>query len=319
MVPYTGWLVFGIAVVVMLAFDLGVLNRRAHEPSFREALLYSIGWVSLACLFACYVFLSRGPDTGLQFVTGYLVELSLSVDNVFLFAVIFSQFGVAKQYQHRVLFWGIVGAVVMRGIMIVAGTALLAKFHWIMYVFGVFLMLTGIRLFLHRHREVDVADMLIVQWLQKHVRLIPDYDGQRFLTVRDGLRYATPLLLVLVVIEVTDLMFALDSIPAVLAISRDPFIVFTSNIFAILGLRSFYFLLAGVIGMFEFLSVGLSLVLIYVGFKMLGFAEIPTGVSLAVIAALIGVSILISLWKNRAPSQQPSADQEPANKVKTLS
>lgn len=298
------WAGFSLLVVAVLALDLGFFNRRAHAPSFREAAIWSAAWVSLAAAFGAWVFVSKGVNTGLQFTTGYLVELSLSVDNVFLFAVIFAQFRVEPKYQHRVLFWGIVGAVIMRGIMIGAGTALIARFHWVVIVFGVFLIVTGIRMFLHRHREVDVADMAFVRWLQRHVRLTDQYDGQRFFIVRDGIRYATPMFLVLMVIEVTDLMFAVDSIPAVMAISRDPFVVFTSNIFAILGLRSFYFLLSGVMGMFEYLSLGLSAILVYVGCKMLGIVQIPTLVSLGVIVFLLALSIGASLVKARRTARE---------------
>lgn len=248
----------------------------------------------------------RGTEVAVQFATGYLIELSLSVDNVFLFAVIFRQFAVSKRYQHRVLYWGILGAIVMRGVMIAAGTALIARFHWVTFVFGAFLILTGIRMFFHRDREVDVADMVVVRWLQRHLRLSPHYDGQRFFTRIGGIRYATPMLLVLVVIEITDLVFAVDSIPAVLAISRDPFIVFTSNIFAILGLRSFYFLLAGAIGVFHYLSIGLSIVLVYVGFKMLGIVAIPTAVSLGIISLVLAASVAASLlWPPNPVSPEP--------------
>jgi tellurite resistance protein TerC len=293
------WTIFAIIVIVALAIDLGLLNRKAHVMRFREALTWAVGWIALAALFAAWVYVRHGVDRGLQFTTGYLIELSLSADNVFLFAVIFRQFGLGVRYQHRVLYWGILGAIVMRGIMIAAGTALIARFHWVTFVFGVFLILTGLRMFVHRDREVDVADMAIIRWLQNHMRVTADYDGQRFLTVRNGIRYATPMLIVLIVIELTDLMFAVDSIPAVLAISQDPFIVFTSNIFAILGLRSFYFLLAGVMGMFEYLTVGLSAVLVFVGVKMLGFVEVPTLVSLAVITTIIAVAVIASLIKAR--------------------
>jgi len=293
------WTIFAIIVIVALAIDLGLLNRKAHVMRFREALTWAVGWIALAALFAAWVYVRHGVDRGLQFTTGYLIELSLSADNVFLFAVIFRQFGLGVRYQHRVLYWGILGAIVMRGIMIAAGTALIARFHWVTFVFGVFLILTGLRMFVHRDREVDVSDMAIIRWLQNHMRVTADYDGQRFLTVRNGIRYATPMLIVLIVIELTDLMFAVDSIPAVLAISQDPFIVFTSNIFAILGLRSFYFLLAGVMGMFEYLTVGLSAVLVFVGVKMLGFVEVPTLVSLAVITTIIAVAVIASLIKAR--------------------
>lgn len=305
------WIGFTVLVLIVLVLDLGLLNRRAHEPSFREAAMWSSIWISIAVLFGGWVFVKLGAQTGIQFTTAYLIELSLSVDNVFLFAVIFSQFSVERRHQHRVLFWGILGAVAMRGAMIAAGTALISAFHWITIVFGVFLMFTGVRMFLHRHREADVTDMAVLRWLKAHLRLTDQFDGQRFFTVIDGIRHATPLFLVLIIVELTDLMFAVDSIPAVLAISRDPFIVFTSNVFAILGLRSFYFLLAGVMGMFEYLSIGLAAVLIYVGFKMLGILDIPTPVSLGIIVAILGISVAASVIKARRSTPTEASEAIP--------
>lgn len=308
--PYVGWTLFALIILVVMTIDLGVLNRRAHVPRIREALAWSVAWVSLAMIFAVWVFRAKGSTLGLQFLTGYIVELSLSVDNVFLFAVIFRHFGVEMRFQHRVLFWGIVGALVMRGIMIVAGTALLARFHWISIVFGLFLIATGIRMFLHRNREVDVADMAVLKFLRRHLRLTERYHEERFFVRLNGVVYATPLLLVLTVIELTDLVFAVDSIPAVLAISRDPFIVFTSNVFAILGLRSFYFLLSRVMEAFKYLTIGLSAVLVYVGFKMLGIVTIPTHVSLLIIVVLIGASVAASLVRRkRVPAEETPAVQ----------
>jgi tellurite resistance protein TerC len=293
------WVGFTVLVIVVLAIDLGLFNRKAHAPSFKEAALWSVAWVSLAVLFGAWVFMRDGVEHGMQFASGYLVELSLSVDNVFLFAVLFTHFGIARRYQHRLLFWGIIGAVVMRGIMIAAGTALINRFHWIVVVFGVFLIFTGIRMFLHRNRDIDPSDMAVLRWLRRHFRVTDKLDGQKFFTRIDGVRHATPLFVVLILVELTDLMFAVDSIPAVLAISRDPFIVFTSNVFAILGLRSFYFLLAGVMELFEYLTVGLAGVLVFVGVKMLGIWQISTGWSLAVIVLILGVAIGASLIKAR--------------------
>ncbi len=291
------WSVFAIGVLAVLALDLGVLNRKAHAPSLREAATWSGIWVGLSALFGVWVFFSKGPNPGMQFTTGYLIELSLSVDNVFLFAILFGHFKVPRRYQHRVLFWGIVGAVIMRGIMIAVGTSLIARLEWIIYVFGAFLIITGVRMFLHRNKEVDVSEMWVYRVLSRRLRLSPDFDGQKFFTTKDGVRFATPLLLVLVLVELTDVMFAVDSIPAVLAISQDPFIVFTSNIFAILGLRSFYFMLAGVMGMFEYLTVGLSGVLIFVGFKMLRIVHFDVGASLGIVAAMLGTAIVCSILK----------------------
>lgn len=305
------WIGFGLLVVAVMAMDLGLLNRKAHAPSFREAALWSLVWVSLAVLFGAWVFIREGFEPGVQFASGYLVELSLSVDNVFLFAVVFGHFRIERRYQHRLLFWGIIGAVTMRGVMIAAGTALISRFHWIVVLFGVFLIWTGIRMFLHRNREVDVSDMAVLRWLRRHFRITDRYDGQNFFTKIDGVRYATPLFVVLVLVELTDLMFAVDSIPAVLAISRDPFIVFTSNVFAILGLRSFYFLLAGVMELFEYLTIGLAGVLVFVGIKMLGIWHIPTTWSLLVIVVLLGTAMGASLIKARRTGRlgTPSAGE----------
>jgi tellurite resistance protein TerC len=293
------WTAFLIGIVLMLALDLGILNRKAHQASLREAALWSVVWVSLAIVFAVGVFLHRGTEAGMQFATGYLIELSLSVDNVFLFAVIFTYFQVPQRYQHRVLFWGIIGAIIMRGIMISAGTVLVRQFHWIIYFFGVLVILSGIKLFLHRNKTVDISESALIGWMKTRLRFTDQYHGQKFMTRVDGLLHATPLFLVLVMIEFTDLMFALDSIPAIFAVTRDPFIVFTSNIFAILGLRSFYFLLAGVMELFEYLPVGLSVVLIFVGFKMLGVVNISIGLSLGVIVVILGAAVAASILKNR--------------------
>ncbi len=305
------WIGFGLLVVAVLAMDLGLFNRKAHAPSFKEAALWSLVWVSLAVLFGAWVFIREGFEPGVQFASGYLVELSLSVDNVFLFAVVFGHFRIERRYQHRLLFWGIIGAVTMRGVMIAAGTALISRFHWIVVLFGVFLIWTGIRMFLHRNREVDVSDMAVLRWLRRHFRITDRYDGQNFFTKIDGVRYATPLFVVLVLVELTDLMFAVDSIPAVLAISRDPFIVFTSNVFAILGLRSFYFLLAGVMELFEYLTIGLAGVLVFVGIKMLGIWHIPTTWSLLIIVVLLGTAMGASLIKARRTGRlgTPSAGE----------
>lgn len=296
------WTVFTVAIVAILALDLGVLHRRAHVVRPREAALWSGAWVMLALLFAVGVFLHKGTEPGLQFLTGYLIELSLSVDNVFLFAVIFAYFGVPAALQHRVLFWGILSAVVLRGLMIVAGAALIERFHFIIYLFGGLLILTGIKMFLHRNRETDLAESGLVRWMRRTLPVTEQYDGQRFLTRVNGRRMATPLFLVLALVECTDLMFAVDSIPAVFAITRDPFVVFTSNIFAILGLRSLYFLLAGVMDRFHYLKVGLAFVLVFVGLKMLQVVRLPILVSLLVVAGIVAISIIASLLRTRTAS-----------------
>jgi tellurite resistance protein TerC len=303
------WVVFSVGVVIALALDLGVFQRKAHTVRPREAFIWSVIWVSLAILFGISIFLRYGTAQGIQFLTGYLIELSLSVDNVFIFAVIFTAFRVPPQYQHRVLFWGITAAVVMRGIMIWAGATLLDRFHWAIYVFGGLLIITGIRMFLHREEKTDVTENALVGWLQRHLRLTHEFHGEHFLTRIDGKIYATPLFLVMALVGPTDLMFALDSIPAVFAVTRDPFIVFTSNVFAVLGLRSMFFLLTGIMGRFHYLKMGLSLILIFVGFKMLGVFHIHMLASLGVIVAILATSVILS-WLRPVPEEIEAAVEE---------
>ncbi|MFN7966650.1 MAG: TerC family protein [Acidobacteriota bacterium] len=293
---YAGFVAF---VLVMLALDLGVFHRKAHEVRFREALSWSVVWVVLAMVFNAGVWALYGQQKGLEFLTGYLIEKSLAVDNIFVFVVLFSTFAVPPQLQHRVLFWGILGALLMRAAFIAAGAALLGSFHWLIYVFGALLIITGAKLLLKPDVHVDPTRNPLYRLFQKLVPSTPDYRGQSFL-VREGGRWlATPLLAVLVAIEATDLVFAVDSIPAIFAVTRDPFIVFTSNIFAILGLRAMYFMLAGVIDRFVYLRLGLASVLMFVGAKMTlaGVVKVPTAISLAVIALLLGGSVVASLLK----------------------
>jgi tellurite resistance protein TerC len=291
------WIGFTAFVLVMLALDLGVFHRKAHEVGFREALTWSLVWIGLALAFNAWIFLRFGSAKGLEFLTGYLIEKSLSVDNVFIFVILFSSFAVPKAYQHRVLFWGILGALVMRAAFIAAGAAVLARFHWVIYLFGAFLVVTGFKLLLRKDEEIHPERNPLFRLFRRLVPAVSEYHGAQFTVVRDGRRHATPLLLVLVAIEATDLIFAVDSIPAIFAVTSDPFIVYTSNIFAILGLRALYFLLAGVIGKFHYLKVGLALVLVFIGAKMLllDVYKIPTAVSLAVVALLLGGSIAASL------------------------
>jgi tellurite resistance protein TerC len=298
---YAGLLSF---VLVMLALDLGVFHRTAHAVKLREALSWSIVWVALALIFNAGVWYWYGEQKGLEFLTGYLIEKSLSVDNIFVFVVLFTSFAVPPVLQHRVLFWGILGALMMRAIFIAAGTLLIAKFHWVIYVFGALLIITGIKLLLKPDAHIDPTTNPLYKLFR---RLIPATDGFRgpAILVKEGGRWlATPLLAVLVAIGATDLVFAVDSIPAIFAVTRDPFIIFTSNIFAILGLRAMYFLLAGVIDRFVYLRVGLAAVLMFVGVKMTiaGFITIPTVVSLSVIAAILGLSIACSLLKGKTPA-----------------
>ncbi len=293
------WIGFTAFVLLMLVIDLGVFHRDAHEVSFKEALAWSAVWVSLALLFSVVIYVSFGSARGLEFLTGYLIEKALSVDNIFIFAVIFSYFSVPPAYQHRVLFWGVLGALVMRALFIFAGAALLQRFHGIMYLFGAFLIFTGVRLLLQKDAEIHPERNPLFRMFKSTVRSVAAYDDARFLVRRNGAWFATPLFLVLVSIEITDVIFAVDSIPAIFAVTSDPFIVFTSNIFAILGLRSMYFLLAGVIDKFHYLKIGLALVLIFVGIKMIlmDIYKIPIASSLAVVAFVIGGAILLSLLR----------------------
>lgn len=300
------WIGFNLFVLAMLALDLGVFHRKAHAVSVREAAVWSTLWVVLALVFAAGVHRFMGAQEGLEFLTGYLIEKALSVDNIFIFVLIFSYFRVPPKYQHRVLFWGVLGALVMRGAMIAAGVALLDRFHWIIYVFGGFLVVTGIRMALSRETNLEVEANPIIRLLRRVIPISSGDHGQSFLvreSVDGRMRWvATPLFVVLVLVETTDLVFALDSIPAIFAVTRDPFLVYTSNVFAILGLRSLYFLLAGVVHRFHFLKLGLAGVLTFVGTKMLiaDVYHVPTAISLAVIGALLTISIVASLLFPRA-------------------
>jgi tellurite resistance protein TerC len=300
--PLWLWIAFNLFILVFLALDLGVFHRKSHAVSWREALAWSGVWVALALLFGAGIHSFRGSEPALQFLAGYLIEKSLSVDNLFVFALVFSSFAVPDAYQHRVLAWGVLGAIVMRAGLIFAGTALLHAFEETVYVFGAFLILTGIRMALARGKDTEVAKNPLVRLLRRSPAVLADYRGDRFV-VREGGRWRlTPLLLVLLVVESTDLLFAVDSIPAILAITADPFLVFTSNVFAILGLRSLYFLLAAALAKLVHLKLGLATVLVFVGTKM-SLAEvypISPGVSLAVTAGVLGLAVGTSLWSTRA-------------------
>jgi tellurite resistance protein TerC len=295
------WTVFGLLVAVMMVLDLGVFHRKAHEPSFRESLIWVIVWVSLALAFNLWIFRSIGPRSGLEFLTGYVIEYALSVDNIFVFLIILSFFKVPRIDQHRVIFWGILGALVMRGLFVFAGTALLARFEWLVYLFGGFLVFTGIKTLQGKLEKHDPANSPAYRMAAKHLRLTPDFHGSRFFARIDSRTYATPLFVVLIVIEFTDLVFAVDSVPAVLAITRDPFIVYTSNIFAILGLRALYFLLSGAMGKIHYLKTGLGLVLVFVGIKMVAvdFIRIPIALSLGVVVAILGGSVVASMIRKK--------------------
>ena len=308
----TLWIGFTVLVLGLLALDLGVFHRDAHEVSFREALGWSVVWVSLALAFNGWLAWQHGSERGLEFLTGYLIEKALAVDNIFVILLVFATFAVPRVYQHRVLFWGILGALVMRAAFIFAGAALLERFHWVMYVFGGFLVVTGIKLFVQNEAEIHPERNPLFRLFTRLVPSVSDYHGSRFTVRKDGRLHATPLLLVLVCIEATDLVFAVDSIPAIFAVTKDPFIVYTSNIFAILGLRSMFFLLAGVMDRFHYLKVGLAMVLVFVGGKMLllDVYHVPIGISLAVIGLILGGAIVASWLRLRllaaeAPAKAP--------------
>jgi tellurite resistance protein TerC len=301
------WIGFNLFVLGMLALDLGVFHRKAHVVSIKEAAIWSVVWIALAMLFNLGIYLLWGglvpassytnSEAALTFFTGYLIEKSLSVDNIFVFVLLFTFFAVPAAYQHRVLFWGIIGALLMRGALIAVGAALLKEFHWIIYIFGAFLIFTGIRMALHRNEEMHPERNPLVKLLRKIMPVTENYEDDRFFIRRAGKLMATPLFLVLLLVESTDLIFAVDSIPAIFAVTQEPFIVYTSNVFAILGLRSLYFLLAGVVDKFHYLKLGLSVVLVFVGIKMtlVDLYKIPVALSLGVIAIILTTSIIASL------------------------
>ncbi len=296
-VPIWAWGVFLVFIFSVLAIDLGLFHKKDHVVKMKEALSWTAVWVTLAFIFAAIVNAWMGRTAAMEFIAGYLIEYSLSVDNIFVFILIFKYFRTPAIYQHRVLFWGILGAVVLRAVFILAGIALINKFHWTIYVFGVFLVFTGVKLFFEDEKEIDPEKNLVLRLLRKFVRMTSEYDGHKFFTIKDGVRVATPLFAVLVVVETSDVIFAVDSIPAILAITKDPFIVFTSNIFAILGLRSLFFALSGLMDIFHFLHYGLAFILMFVGGKMLmsGWYKLPISVSLGVIAGILLLSVLFSI------------------------
>jgi tellurite resistance protein TerC len=304
----------------MLALDLGVFHRKAHAVSGKEALTWSLVWISLSLVFnaVIYFFWDRmapnsaytNSEAALAFFTGYLIEKSLSVDNIFVFILIFSFFAVPAAYQHRVLFWGILGALIMRGTLIAVGAALLHEFHWIIYVFGAFLIFTGIRMAWHHEENLQPDKNPVVKFFRRFMPVTENFEKDQFFVRRAGKLFATPLFLILLVVESTDLIFAVDSIPAIFAVTQDPFIVYTSNVFAILGLRALYFLLANVMDQFQYLKFGLSAVLVFIGVKMVivDFYKIPIGISLGVVAGILRFSILASLWK--AKQEKAKAERE---------
>lgn len=304
------WAGFVVFIVAILALDLGLFHRHAHSVTAKEAAGWTAVWVSLALAFMVVIYFWMGPGATTEFLTGYLVEYSLSVDNIFVFIMIFSYFNVVPDYRHRVLFWGIIGALVLRALLIAVGAALIERFEWVIYLFGAFLVYTGGKMALSRGEAVEPEHNPVVRWFRKLMPVTSAYEDDRFFIRRAGRLMATPLLIVLLVVETTDVMFALDSIPAIFGITHDPFIVFTSNVFAILGLRSLFFLLDGIMGLFHFLKLGLSAVLSFIGIKMLisGFYHIPTLVSLGVVAGILAVSMILSLIIRPAPQAAASED-----------
>jgi tellurite resistance protein TerC len=314
------WIGFNIFVLAMFALDLGVFHRKAHAVSLKEASIWSVVWITLAMVFNAGLYFFAGSEPALQFFTGYLIEKSLSVDNIFIFVLLFTFFKVPAPYQHRVLFWGILGALIMRGTLIAVGVALIDSFHWIIYLFGAFLIFTGVRMAFHKEMKLHPENNLLLKFIRRFVPVTENYGHARFFVRRAGRVMVTPLLLVLLVIESTDLIFAVDSIPAIFAVTRDPFLVYTSNIFAILGLRSLYFVFANVMGKFYYLKLGLAVVLSYVGVKMVlaDIYHIPTALSLSVIAVILVAAVIASILRARRLTAKPVWVEEMTPKEGTM-
>lgn len=303
------WLLFVGIITFMLFLDLGVFHKKSHKVSIKESLTWTGVWITLAMLFNVWVYYKMGPQKGLEFLTGYVIEKSLSIDNIFVISLIFTYFRVPAQYQHRVLFWGVLGALFFRIIFIFAGVALIQKFNWMIYVFGGFLVYTGLKMLKDEEKHVEVEANPLIVFVKKFWKISPNFDGENFRTVHNGVRMFTPLFLVLIMIETTDIIFAVDSIPAILAITPDPYIVFTSNVFAILGLRSLYFALNGIMEMFEYINYALSGILVFVGVKMIiaGWYHIPTLVSVSVIIGLLLISVIASIYFPKKNKKMPKA------------
>ena len=295
------WIGFILLVFLMLALDLGIFHRKAHVIKIKESLFLSVFWISIAIMFNIGIYFWLGPQSALEFMTGYVIEKALSVDNLFVFLMIFSYFHVSSIYQHKILFWGILGALIMRAIFIATGITLIEKFHEIIYIFGAFLIITGIKMALHGDKKIEPEKNPVLKYLRKIIPVTENYDGDNFFVKRGTKYLATPLFVVLVVVESTDVLFAVDSIPAILAITTDPFIVYTSNVFAILGLRALYFALAGIMPMFYYLNYGLSAILAFVGTKMLisDFYKVPTMVSLSIVAGILVIAVIFSVARAR--------------------
>lgn len=313
------WIGFNLFVLLMLALDLGVFHRKAHVVKTKEALLWSAVWIAMALLFNLGVYFWQGQKVALEFLTGYLIEKSLSVDNIFVFIMIFAYFGVPALYQHKVLFWGILGALVMRALFIASGVALIERFHWIIYVFGAFLILTGVKMAWQKDKEIHPEKNPLLRLFRRLMPVTDRYHGGAFFVKQAGGSFATPLFVVLLLVETTDLIFAVDSIPAILAITLDPFIVYTSNVFAILGLRSLYFALAGIMPLFHYLNYGLAAILAFVGAKMMlvDFYKIPIGISLGVVAAILLISVVASLLWPRPQAPVTLPPEVPQSKPET--
>ncbi len=313
-IGFWGWAGFNIFVLAMLALDLGVFNRKAHVISVKEALVWSAVWIGLACLFGLGLYLYESKQIALEFFAGYLIEKSLSVDNLFVFILLFTYFRVEPILQHKVLYWGILGALVMRAALIVVGAILIAKFHWIIYVFGAFLIFTGVKMALSKGEDEQPTENFVVKLFRRFFPVVHEYHGDKFFIKKDGRKFATPLFIVLIIVETTDLVFALDSIPAIFAVSQDPFIVYTSNVFAILGLRSLYFALAGVMNMFHYLKLGLAIILAFVGLKMVlsDIYHVPIGIALGVIAGVLTLSVVASIiWPKKDDDLIKREEQQP--------
>jgi tellurite resistance protein TerC len=300
------WVAFGAIIVILLVLDLGVFNRKSHTISTRQAAIWTGVWISLALLFNLAIYFWRGPDTALEYFTGYVIEYSLSVDNLFVFVLLFTTFGVAAQYQHRVLFWGILGALILRGLLITFGVVMIERFFWVAYIFGAFLVYTGFKIGFQKESEPHPEKNPILRLARKILPITKRHYQGKFLLRRNGHLFFTPLLLVLIAVETTDLVFALDSVPAIFGITLDPFVIYTSNIFAIMGLRSLYFLLAKAMGKFHFLQHALAIILVFIGVKMLisHFVEVPIVISLSVVVGLLVIAVILSMVREKQIQRQ---------------
>ncbi len=299
------WILFNIFILLMLALDLGVFQRKTHIISVKEALIWSAVWIILSLLFNMFIYFDMGEQKAIEYFTGYLIERSLSIDNIFVFVLLFSYFKVPPEYQHKVLFWGVIGALILRASLIGVGVVLIHQFSWIIYIFGGFLVFTGFRMAMQDDGHIDPEKNIVIRLYKKFFPVTTEYDNGNFFVTKKNKKYATPLFVVLIATEFTDLVFAFDSIPAIFAITSDPFIIYTSNIFAILGLRAMYFALAGIMDKFHYLKIGLSMILIFIGFKMLivDIYKIPIGYSLGVIAIILTASVVLSLAKPKKKNE----------------